>query len=303
MNLSDINLNLLVSLQALIEEQSVTRAAERLGLSQPAMSNTLARLRRLLDDPVLVRSGNRMVPTPQAMEIYEQIREALRLIEMALMVAQEFDPGSSERIFTVAATDYVGFVLLPRLLSSIKDEAPHVQIEVRPLDGARLAEELEQGPLDLALGYLPAVPPRFRHVALFEERFCCAARQGHPQLKDQAGVSLQTFVEMPHVLVSSPGGTAGVIGDRLAEEGLERRVAVVVPHFLVAPSLAAQSNAVVTLAERVVQVFAEMLPLQTFAPPIDLPGFSVGMLWHQRSDRDPSHRWLREQLQQVSADI
>jgi DNA-binding transcriptional LysR family regulator len=298
MNLNRVDLNLLVAFDALLSEQSVTRAAERLGLSQPAMSSALGRLRRLVGDPILVRTATRMVPTQRAMELVGPVREILRQIEVALSAPAPFDPASTKRRFRIATNDYVEVVLLPKLVRELARVAPGIDLDVRPLGPDFPDEAMQTGKLDLAIGFAHSAPVELHSQILFKDRFICAVRADHPGVGRR--LTPQQYADLPHVMVSPSGGVTGVVDSALSLHGLERRVAVTVPHFVVAPHVVAQSDCIVTLAERVARSFAEILPLRLLKPPVVLPGFRVAMIWHERSAHDPAQQWLRETLKAVS---
>lgn len=298
MDLSRVDLNLMVAFDALMAEQSVTRAAQRLGLSQPAMSSALGRLRRLLADPVLVRTSTRMVPTLRAMELIGPVRQILNQVEAALSAPAPFDPASTRRRFRIATNDYVEAVLLPRLVREIAQAAPGIDLEVLQLGSGYPEEALQTGKLDLAIGFSHNVPPALHSRILFKDRFICAVRADHPGVGKR--LTLPQYIQLPHVLVSQSGGVTGIVDNALSLHGLERRVSVTVPHFVVTPHVVAQSDCIVTLAERVARTFADILPLRLLKPPVFLPAIRVAMAWHERSAHDPALQWLRETLRTIS---
>lgn len=298
-HLGGIDLNLLVALDALLAERSVTRAALRIGLSQSAMSHALARIRELLGDAVLVRTAEGMVPTARAERIGPAVRRALAEISSALAGDAPFDPATSRRTFTLAAADYAQMALLPPLLARLAKIAPGVDLWVKsvPEDlGIALA-----GDVDLVI-----TPARSRdtaagiaHERLFDERFVCVVRRGHPAAKKR--MTLDRFVALPHALVAPMGTRASFVDDALAALGKQRRIACAVPHFLVAPHLIASSDMVLTLGERVARSFAAQLDLVLLTPPLELGGITVSQIWHERSAGDPGHAWLRSLLREVAA--
>jgi DNA-binding transcriptional LysR family regulator len=301
MNLAGADLNLLVTFDALLAERSVTRAAERVGLSQSAMSNALRRLRAWLDDPVLVRTRDGMAPTRRALQLVDPIHEALAQVDRALASGRGFEPRTSRHTFRIATADVVEFMLLPRLLPRLAAEAPGISIEVSKLHGGFPAEELRAGRLDLAIGtYGDTVEP-FRSQPMFEERFVCAVRKGHPAVRRR--LTLARFVALGHVLVAPHGHPGGIVDRLLAERGLARRVVTTTPHFLIAPILVAHSDLVATLPERVARQLASFLPLAIHAPPLDVPGFAIHMAWHSRTADDPPHRWLRAVLTELAGTL
>ena len=298
MNLGLVDLNLLVAFDALLAEQSVTRAAGRLGLSQPAMSSALGRLRRLIGDPILVRTATRMVPTQRAMELVGPVRQILAQVELALAAPAPFDPASTRRRFRIATNDYVEAVLLPRLVREIASAAPGIDLEILPLGAAYPEEGLQTGKLDLAIGFAHNVPVELHSHILFKDKFVCAVRADHPAVGRR--LTPRQYAELPHMLVSQTGGVTGIVDNALSMHGLERRVAVTVPHFVIAPHVVAQSDCIVTLAERVARSFAGGLALRLVKPPVFLPAIRVAMTWHERNEHDPAQKWLRDTLRTIS---
>jgi DNA-binding transcriptional LysR family regulator len=301
MNLYNFELNLLVAFDALLEERSVTDAAERLGLSQPAMSNALARLRRLIGDPLFVRTSEGMAPTPRAQEIAEPIRQALNHIQHALQQQRAFTPAAAERTFTLATTDYAELVLLPRLMEKLAMDAPGVNLTVVAVGSAVPKAGLESGRIDVALGRFREVPPGVRAQTLFHERFVCVVRTDHPDVGKQ--LTLKQFTTLPHVLVSTQGTSPGVVDEALARQGLQRRVALWAPHFLIIPIVVAQTNLIATLSERVARFFAEFLPLRILTAPVRLSPYPVSQLWHERTHHDPAQQWLRGLLAELGESV
>lgn len=294
-HLEAMDLNLLVALRALLAERHVTRAAARIGLSQPAMSHALSRLRELLGDPILVRTPSGMRPTTRAEAMTEPLERVLEDLGRVLASPAPFDPARSTRRFRIATNDYIELVLLPSLLARVWSEAPQVDVRVTNLAGGA-HEDLAEGRLDLAIGLAsqfggpePAQGIRFQHVV--SEKFVCVVREGHPLVKKR--LSLDDFVALPHALVA-PRGTAGSVVDAaLARLGRRRRVALEVPHFLVAPHVVRETDLVLTLAGRLAARLAPMLGLRQLAPPIELEGFTMSMVWHERQHADASHAWMR----------
>jgi DNA-binding transcriptional LysR family regulator len=284
----------LPALAALLETRSVTLAARRLGVTQSAMSHSLARLREQLGDPLLVRTGRGMVLSARAEEMVPRLRAALEQLRLALAAPAAFEPARSTRVFRIAAADYVEFVLLPGLVSRLTAEAPGVDLWITRHGPSVLS--LAQGEEDLQIRILRAEDEvaGLRARALFRDRFVCVARHGHPLL--EGPLSPERFAAARHAFIAPGGGPGGPVDRALAELGLSRRVAVAVPHFLVAPRLVAGSDLVLTLAERVARAFAAHLPITIFEPPLPLPTFTLSLVWHERLEADPGHAWLRRTL-------
>jgi len=294
MHLAQLDLNLLVALRALLAERHVTRAAKSVGLTQPAMSHALARLRKVTRDPLLVRTPRGMQPTPRAEAMREPLERALADLAGVLAGPPGFDPATSTRRFTVATSDYVELVLFPTLLASAWREAPSIDIRVTNL-GPGATEHLAEGTVDLAIGPVGnfgSPPPRgIRAQKILEDTFVCVVREDHPAVKGR--LTLDEYCALPHALVSPRGQSGSIVDTVLAKLGKKRRVALEVPHFLVAPHAVRATDLVLTLAKRVADVFAPALGLRRLEPPVELPGFSMSVVWHDRFQSDAAHAWLR----------
>jgi DNA-binding transcriptional LysR family regulator len=296
--LAGIDLNLLVALDALLREHNVTRAGQQVGLSQPAMSHALSRLRDLLQDELLVRGPDGMRPTALGQELAPAVREVLDQIRRTLFDSGRFEPATDERTLTLAVSDYVGHVLVPALVARIRERAPHLQLRFRPLPPAVPVQALAEGELDLVIGTFGSVPPGVMREDLYAERFVCLlARQ-----RAQPGpLTPESFAARHHVLVTSPGEGPGPVDDALGALGLRRHIAVYVPHFLVAPALVVRDDLVVTLPHRLAVEAAGQLPVELLEPPVPLETFPVSQLWHERTARHPAHLWLREQVRAAAS--
>jgi DNA-binding transcriptional LysR family regulator len=295
-NISNFDLNLLRVLDALLRERNVSRAAERLSLSQPAVSNALGRLRDLLDDPLLVRVGRAMQPTPRALELETPIRAALRQIEESLGEGNRFDPARSRQRFTIALTDYAEMLLMPRLLRHLAEHAPGLRIDVRHLSPRLPAEALEKGELDLALGRFEALPPRFAASRWMSETLQLVARRDHPLLA--GGLDLNTFLRLRHLWVHG-GQTRGMVDQWLGEQGLSRDIVYTTPNYLQAAHIAAGSELVAVLPARLARYFAGLLPLQLFDLPFDLGAFHLEVVSLDLRRRDVALQWLVARILEI----
>ena len=298
MNINAVNLNLLASFEALFEEQSVTAAARRSGVTQPAMSNTLAQLRKLFDDPLFQRQRTGLVPTPRAKQLIEPIRQGLRLLSSAL-AEPGFEPRTSTRRFVIMASDYVELVLLPVLLRRLARQAPGVVLQVRPWSLHEAPPELARGEADLMLGFYGKLPPHHHEQRLFDDEYVCVVRRRHPLVKTK--LTLARYLELSHVLVSSRLDSPGSVDRALAAMGKKRKIGARVSHFLSVPVLVSQTDLVAALDQRVAQVFARPLGLALFPPPLALPKGSIGQVWHEQQTRDPALSWLRSTIAEVSS--
>jgi DNA-binding transcriptional LysR family regulator len=291
------DLNLLRILDALLAEQSVTRAAERLNLTQPAVSHALARLRSILQDPLFIRTPRGMQPTPRAATLREPLRLALANLTEALAPAAPFIPATARRSFRIATDDYLEFILVPRLLARLGEIAPRVDIRFA-MFGSATASDLADGKVDLALTVPDALAgsPALFTQKLFDERFVCLLRQGHPALRKR--LTPERFAALSHVLVAPGGRTGSIVDTELKTLGLTRRVAVAVPHFLVAPEIVRRTDLVLTLGARLARALAG--GLRVVPHPLKLSGFSVSLFWHGRDHADAAHAWFRGLLAEVA---
>ncbi|MGF6778587.1 LysR family transcriptional regulator [Paraburkholderia sp. GAS334] len=291
-NLRRLDLNLLVTLDVLLSEHNVTRAAQRLNFSQPSVSVHLARLRDIFGDPLLLPGPRGMRPTARADELREPLRQALDALERAVSPASPFDPAEASHTWRVAAADYgESTIVLPALIG-LRSAAPGARLAVLELVPSRIARQAEQGEIDLAFHTSEGAPSGLRRRALFTERYVLAGRAGHPRLKRRP--TLSQFCELDHVIVSTDGGGfSGITDEVLSEAGLTRRVVLSVPHFLFMMSVLASTDLVAMVPSRLVR---DTSMLRVVEPPVEVPGYEMAMLWHERSHRDPAHQWLREYI-------
>jgi DNA-binding transcriptional LysR family regulator len=295
-HIAGFDLNLLTAFDALWSERNVTRAARRVGLTQSALSHALKRLRAQLDDPLFHASSSGMVPTARAQALAGPVAQALGLVRGALEPPRPFSPRDLERTFTIATSDYVELVLLPRLIRRVEQEAPGVTLVIRPV-GQRHDRDLVSGAHDLAL--MPGQPMgEVRCQRLFDEEFVCLLRRGHPLAKKR--LTLERFLKLRHVLIAPMNTGESQVDAALRALGKTRRVTLRVPHFLVAPLAVAESDHVITLPSRVIAAYGPAR-FAVHRPPFPLNGFTVSMLWHTRQDDDPGHRWLRELVAELAA--
>jgi DNA-binding transcriptional LysR family regulator len=286
------NLNSLIALDRLLATRSVRRAADACGVTQSAMSHTLAQLRRELDDPLLVRNGNEMALTPRAEALAAPLAEALAGLDAALRGSEPFDPRSSSARFTIAASDAVAVRVLAPLLRLCAREAPGVDVVVLPYDRARVEEAVVSGAIDLAIG-----PPiadtanRIKQRALYTSDFTVVVRRSHPALKKRW--SIDVYCSLSHLVVTLGGGASSIVDQALARVGRARRVAARVPYFVAAPALVASTDLVLTAPRAAVEPLAKSLDLRLLEPPISLPSTRIALFFHSRLEAVPAHRWLR----------
>ncbi|MEV0276620.1 LysR family transcriptional regulator [Streptomyces sp. NPDC050610] len=288
-----MDLNLLRALDALLQENSVTRAAERLGTSPAAASRTLARLRRAVGDPLLVRAGQGMVPTPRALELREEVGALLRGCDNVLRPGAGFDAVHLQRTFTVQTTDLLLVELAGTLTDRIHREAPHVDVVFLP-EAVEGGPALRQGWVDVELGVLGNLDPEIRTQRLAQLPLVGIARSGHPLFNGR--IDARRFAEADHIGISRLGKRHGPIDSALSELGLRRRTAVVVPSHTSAMMLARTTDLVaLTLTDWLTDT-TTALGLRTFPIPLDMPPLDLGMAWHPRNSADPAHRWFRDHV-------
>jgi DNA-binding transcriptional LysR family regulator len=299
LDLSNFNLNLLLALDGLLSQRSVTAAAKRVRVTPSAMSHSLAELRDLLGDPLLIRSGRGMLLTPRAEALVGPLHTLLLDAERLLGGGATFDPATAARRFVIAAPDFLATLLLPPLLDAAAREAPGTSLEIVPSARRGNAWLLETGEVDLALGAIVDEAPSIRRMDLCTEGFACAARSGHPNI--DGALDLDAYVKTPHLLITL-GDDAGPtwIDQALAKLGKKRQVAARVRYFMAAPLIVARSDLLLTGPSMLIRYFAELVPLQVLRPPIDLPTYPEEAYWHERFDEDPAHAWLRNLVKKTA---
>jgi DNA-binding transcriptional LysR family regulator len=292
------DLNLLFTLDVLLAEGSVAGAAQRLRLSPSAMSRALARLRRTTGDPLLVRAGRGLVPTPRALELRAKVGDVVRDAQAVLRAAEKLDLGRLARTFTLRTAD--GFVenFGPALIARIAEEAPLVRLRFVPKSD-RESTPLRDGSVDLDTGVVgDATRPEVRTRALFRDRFVGVVRAGHPLARGK--VTVARFAAGRHILFSRQGVETGPIDDALKKQRLERQVVAIVGAFSAAIALARSSDLIASVPER--HTANLRAGMHAFALPVPMPAFTVSMLWHPRMDADPAHRWLRDCVREACAE-
>lgn len=286
-----LDANLVLALHALLEERSVSRAAQRTGVRQPAMSHALKRLRERFDDPLLVRGGGRrMQLTPRAQELIDLAAQGVAAVARVFAPPAQFEPARAQRRFRIAATDAMDMLLLPPLLALLQREAPGIDLEL-PAARADVDAALEEGRIDLALGRFRDAGIGLRRRRLYLEHLVCVVRADHPRVPDALDAEL--YAALDHALVSPRGTREGVVDEALAARGLRRRVAVVLPSFIAAVAIVADSDLVLTVPSCIAHHLRPRLQVRMLPLPLELPEYEVLQLWHERDHHDPGHRWLR----------
>ena len=296
MNLSAFDLNLLLVFDAVMQERSVTRAGDRIGLSQPAMSHALNRLRHALKDELFIRTPDGMKPTPRAEQLAGPVRNALNEMQLALE-PESFTPAQADRRFVLAINNYAAIVLAAPLAGAIAAAAPAVRLDLRPSGTLDIADQLDRGELDMAIGAFDSPGERFACTSILEDTFVVVMRRGHAAARRR--LSAETLAGLPHLEISSAGEDTDFIDRWLAEHGLSRRVALRAP-YLSAAKMLVQSNMVATLSRRIAQALIENKALQAREALYGSPIVKITMLRHRRFENHPAHRWLRDIIVTVS---
>lgn len=286
-----IDPGLLVALDVLLAERSVTRAARRLGMTQSAVSHKLRALREQLGDPLLVSANRELRPTDRALAIAGPLRAALLDLNAATEHGAEFDPSSSRRTFSLSTADYGELVAIPRIAARLQKLAPDIDLRLEP-PYPDLAERLADNRLDAAVAPAVPLPESLKRTKVLTEGFQVVLRRGHPALREPW--TLENYLALKHLLIAPRGARGSAVDDLLATRGLRRRVALRVSSFVAAPFIVAESNLCLTAPALLVLSLAKRLRLVTRPVPVPLPPVDTYLYWHPRVDRDPAHRWFRE---------
>jgi DNA-binding transcriptional LysR family regulator len=295
-NLGSFDLNLLIVFDALLRERSVTRAGGAIGLSQPAVSHALSRLRYLLGDELFVRTPAGMMPTPRAETLAGPFASALSELRLALEPVA-FDPATSDRRFRLALNNYAAVLIAPRLVDEVSSAAPAVSLDLRPRGTLDLVEQLDRGDLDLALGVVSSPAPRFVTTSLLDDEIVLVMRKGHPA--GRRALTPAEFAALGQIEISSSLDDTSFIDQWLADQGLARQIALRTP-FLSIAQILAQSDLIVNMSRRIAEHLARHYALEIHEPPYTPPLVRLGMLWQRRLDGHPAHQWLRQVVRAVA---
>ncbi|WP_101759793.1 LysR family transcriptional regulator [Oceanicoccus sp. KOV_DT_Chl] len=313
MNISRIDLNLLVYLDVLLREKNVTKAADQLGITQPAMSNSLRRLRDLFNDPLLIRTSQGMTPTQRAEELQPQLRQILSSIELAVQPAAEFSIEDSTRVFRIMASDYAESTLIPALLNEIRDIAPHIRLDVLTPSDVTF-QDVEKGKVDMAINRFDYLPQSFHQVNVWRDNFTCLMSKNNPILKD---FNLESYLAAHHIWVSKTGMGVGVgmnpddiqrlgrVDEALAEIERTRHIRVFTRHYQVAALLAEQPDLIATLPKQAAyrHTLGDNSPLTIKPPPFPIVPIELKMAWSPLLHHDLGHTWLRRLIVEVAKNI
>jgi len=295
------DLNLLPVLLVMMEERNVTRAAERLGITQPALSNALNRLRETLNDPLFIRERYGMRPTPMAMELAQVVGAALSSIDNVILGQQEFNPQQATRLFTLAPNSYVEFVMMPAIVASLRERAPGIRIRLTPFGNDIAETGVISGNTDMLLGRIVEPPDNLVVQHLMDEGLACVVRADHPRVGDS--LSAEQYEQLKHVNVLPPGRMRAGLYQALEQRGLRRQVAVSVTHFLAVPEMIAVTDYCATLPRLICNHLSRDRRLRILPAPVDLGTFPVEMGWHARYRNDPAHRWFRTLVTEVAQQL
>lgn len=301
MNILRNNLNLLGVLDALLTERNVTRAAEKMHLSQPAMSNSLAKLRHLFDDPLLVRAAGGLALTPRAEQLIEPVRRILADVDRAFQPEQKFDPATAQFSFNLAANDAFEMTMLPLLAARLSREAPGIKFTVVPRTSAKVPyAQLQSGEIDIALGHFTELPETLHARKLYEEELMLVVREDHPGIRRKP--TLEQFLAVPHVLIYPQGDSFMAAAARqFPGKAHLLNIAVRLPHYAAAPLMLSHTDYSAILPKRLAQGFAKVMPLKIVPLPFAVPPFPINAAWHDRTHHDPAHQWLRKLLVETCA--
>lgn len=294
-NLRSIDLNLLVILQVLLEERNTTKTAQRLAMSQPAVSRALSRLRRLYDDPLLVRTPQGMEPTAKAQSLVAPLQQILRSVEQTLVPQQMLDPASVSGTLRIAAHSYVEYVILPGFIAQLQRKAPRLTLHIVPLD-ARYESQLDDGKVGMVISKFDDVPRRLHRLPLFQDQLICAASQHHPLAGQE--LDYRDYAAADHLLVAPRGSEGGILDDILAREGLRRHTQLIVQSFLAAPFILANSPLLLTAPQRILAPLMNALELAPIPTRFPLPSFAISLVRHHRDDNDPLLNWFTGELRE-----
>jgi DNA-binding transcriptional LysR family regulator len=300
MELSDVDLNLLLLFQRLMQERRVSTVAEQMNMSQPGVSNALAKLRRLLGDPLFVRGPGGVVPTPFALRLAEPVSQALATLHTALNPETGFDPLLDTRTVTIGMTDIGEVVFLPALVERLSQVAPGIALNTVRNASVNLSDEMADGRVDLAIGLLPQLKGGFYQRRLFDQRYVCLFRRGHPI--EDTPLTLSAWREAEHLVVVSAGTGHGQVDEWLKRRGVRRHVRLTVPHFMSVGNILQRTDLIATVPERLAMQLAVPFSLNLRALPITLPAAPIHLLWHTRVHQDEGNRWLRGVVIDLFAD-
>jgi DNA-binding transcriptional LysR family regulator len=304
MNLAALDLNLLVAFEALLAERNVTRAGQRIGLGQPAMSAALARLRLIFKDELLVRvPGAPMRPTGKAAALYQPVSDVLARVRQVFDAETEFDPAAARAVFRIATSDHPGTLVLPRFLEVLSRTAPGIDVRLFALDKRDAFDLVDRNEIDLVIGSFRNIPKRIRRQRLYTDGYVCIAHRDNPHLGRRRTMTLDAYVAAPHVLVTLAADDRGVVDEVLASRGLRRRVAVTVSDFHLVPRIVERTDMIGHLPRRIAAELTRGFNLAVLPTPVALPAWNVDVFWGGVSDAEPGAKWFRSRLFEIGREI
>ncbi|OWW22578.1 LysR family transcriptional regulator [Noviherbaspirillum denitrificans] len=294
MHISRVDLNLFTVFEAIYTEGSVTRASQKLNLTQPAISHALGRLRQMFDDPLFVRQGHAMVSTPLARSIIDPIRNSLRNLEVTLNGVHAFDPATAEKRFNIAVRDVLEATILPPLMLQVRESAPLAEVAASHVERRELQGELANGTLDVAIDVLLPLSSDIMHTRIYQDSTVVVARQGHPAI--DGAIDIGTYLNQDHILASSRRRGPGLQDFELSRFGMERRIRLRCQHYFAACRVVSQTDMILTMPGRYARIANEQFGNQVLPFPLEIPPFDVFLYWHSNVDNDPANRWFREKV-------
>jgi len=290
-----IDLNLFVVFDAIYCEGNITKAASVLNLSQPAVSHSLGKLRTYFDDPLFIRQGNEMRPTPVAQNVIADVREALHQLRVCLVQSRQFEPKTSRKHFTLSLLGALEASYLPQLMQSLTVESPNISVKsTRRVRRSELENKLASGDIDLAIDALVPVSNNILQTQLEQDQLVVVTRKNHPAISQN--LDLETYLSLEHILVSSRSSGPGLEDFELSRLGFHRKIALRCQHALAACKVIISSDKIVTLPKTAAEMYSEMLDISIFPMPVDLPSHDIHMYWHANVDKDPANKWLRNKM-------
>lgn len=289
--LTEIDVNLLVVFDLLHQEKNTGRVAERLGVTQPAVSHALKRLRALLNDELFERTSEGLMPTPLAMRLSSPVAECLAQLQETLNRPDDFDPAVTDRTFNIAMTDIGEIFFLPRLLKRLANEAPGISLSTVRSHNVNLKQDMEKGKVDLAIGLIPQLGAGFYQQRLFVQRYVCLMRKDHPL--STSDFELDDFMGAKHAVVVAKGTGHGIVEEQLARAGIVRPVRLKLPHFAAVPYIVSDSDLVVTVTDKLAMATQDRFGLKMHEHPVPFPEIPINMFWHRRFNQDAGNRWIR----------
>ena len=306
MNVRKPDIGLLLCFEAISTCGSVSKAAQQMHITQPAMSNALARLRRMFADPLFVKTREGVAPTPKALQLAEPVRKALAGLDEIFSPPGKFDPRTARARLTVTATDYVEFVLMPKLVRHLERHAPGIDLEIRVTNRDLASQWIERGEIDFRIGWLRQPPERLHFKTLYRDRLVCLVRRNHPTVR--ANLTSEQYCALRHVRTATHRLTeltesGPIIDEAVAQLGHQLQIAVRSQDFVTVPFIVARSNLVATIPERLARPFLNTLPIKMLDPPIPLPEISITLFWHERTQSSPLHKWFRTVASNIAATL